>query len=172
MLYGRKTCRRVSWSALFIFDSDTSDSWMSSCSALLTLPAAFNVRLKCVWVTLLLGSGCIFKLCIPQGLNNNVFIPFPARWRDVFCNHGRILEQPPAPLTTFFSPLPRSYQALLRGDDTARLLHPAPATGRQHGRHLPGAPLSAGHRPGANHSTQHWHHLHHRWVLETRTPSF
>lgn len=69
------------------------------------------------------------------------------------------LEQPSAPLTTFF-PLPRSHQALLGGDDTARLLHPTPAARRQHGRHLPGAPLSAGHRPGANHSTQHWHHLH------------
>lgn len=49
-------------------------------------------------------------------------------------------------LTIFFpSCLYRSYEALLRGDDTAGLLHPAPAVGRQHGRHLPGASLSAGH---------------------------
>lgn len=60
-----------------------------------------------------------------------------------------------------------SYQALLGGDDTAGLLYPAPAVGCKHGRHLPGASLSAGHWPGANHSTQHQHNLHHWWVLQT-----
>lgn len=69
------------------------------------------------------------------------------------------------PLTTFLCRY-SSHQALLRGDDTAGLFHPAPAAGCQHGWHLLGASLSAGHRPGANHSAQHQHNLHHRWVWQ------
>lgn len=55
-----------------------------------------------------------------------------------------VIGQASAPLTTFLCPS-SSHQALLRGDDTSGLFHPASAAGRQHGRHLPGAPLSAGH---------------------------
>lgn len=74
------------------------------------------------------------------------------------------------PLTTFMC-CRSSYKALLRGDDAAGLFHPTPAAGRQHGWHLPGASLSAGHWPGANHSTQHQHNLHHRWVWQAVTDS-
>lgn len=59
-----------------------------------------------------------------------------------------------------------SHQALLRRDDSSGLFHPAPAAWRQHGWHLSWASLSPGHQPGANHSAQHQHNLHHRWVWQ------
>lgn len=78
---------------------------------------------------------------------------------------SRVFMTDCSPLTTCLCRY-SSHQALLRGDDTAGLLHPAPAARCQHGWHLPGASLSAGHWPGANHSTQHQHNLHHRWVWQ------
>lgn len=74
------------------------------------------------------------------------------------------------PLTIFLCRY-SSHQALLWGDDTAGLFHPAPAAGRQHGWHFPGASLFTGHRPGANHSAQHQHNLHHWWVWQPATVS-
>jgi len=64
-----------------------------------------------------------------------------------------------------------SQQALLRGDGTAGLFHPTPAAGCRHGWHFSGASLPAEHWARANHSAQHQHNLHHRWVWQPQTVS-
>lgn len=145
---------------------DPCTYWSMSCQRLVSFCASVSMFLLLWWhricSLLTLITSVVFLIIITEV--KNVFFSLSL----VF--GSRVFMSDFISLTTFMCRC-SSYQALLRGDGAAGLFHPTPAARRQHGWHLPGASLSAGHWPGANHSTQHQHNLHHRWVWQLVTDS-
>lgn len=179
----------ICWAEVFCFHiTDSYDSWISDCNSSRPLHIVVNVRPMCgvglcLCVHILLCSDCLKSVLVSCHfysflyivevllflliINTEITLVFLCEVFSSFVLAGgvgsRVFPTVFTLLTTFLCHY-SSHQALLRRDDSAGLFHPTPAAGRQHGWHLPGAPMSAGHQPGANHSAQHQHNLHHWWV--------